>query len=195
MKRSFTLVELIIAIFLMASVILAAMAFNLASNEFFASSTKKGSVLNDLTFLLEHIQKNVFNGIGDINNPAIEVVEDTTAGTIALTIKQDMNVAGIQNNTPQDYSDDRQVKYIFDYTNYKVIFKIFDSGGSEAHKEDLANKLNNDDGSLSISVVDLGVKINNLNLRLDPAKAVDDRHNPQVSIDEQFFFSSSHSMS
>jgi len=200
MRKSFTIIELIVSILLMSAIILAAMSFHLASDQFLISSTKKGSVLNDLTFLLEHIRKNVTSGIGDIIDPvdggqkSLEV-DSTVSDQITLIIRQDMANDGTLNNTPQDYTDDRRVDYIFNYEDNTITF-VIDPEGDDISEVLLTNLVNlEDDEALTIEVIDTGVKINNLYLQLDPTEEHDFRNNPQVSIDEQIFFSPGQSAS
>jgi len=107
MRKSVTLVELLISIVLLGVMVLGATAFHLSGERFLSSSEKKTQVLNDLTFVLQHLHKNVLLGTGDYNNPGI------VASAGVLNIRQDIDAAGNPNFTPTDYSDDRIVAYLF----------------------------------------------------------------------------------
>lgn len=198
MKKSFTLIELIIAVLLMGAIILAAMSFNLASDQFLTSSIKKGAVLNDLTFLLEHIQKNITSGSGDITDGGHRAIQFVDSGSITLTIYQDIDSSGNLNLTPEDYSDDRRVEYIFNYDDHTVTFEVVNSDDSTSSEVLLTNLVSDDEAErLSMEYMNdnTGVRISNLFLRLDPEKEYDPRYNPQVSIDQQIFFSPGQSVS
>lgn len=66
MKKSITLIELIIAMTLMSVVILGTMSFDQASRQFLQSSERKTVVLNEMTYILEHIHKNTLPVTGSL---------------------------------------------------------------------------------------------------------------------------------
>ncbi|MFA7677374.1 MAG: prepilin-type N-terminal cleavage/methylation domain-containing protein [Candidatus Omnitrophota bacterium] len=203
MRKSITLIELIIAMVIGAAIILAIMAFNAASRKFLVSSSKRSSVLNDMSFVLEHVHKNVLIGIGDIDNPSIAVVKDSpNVGDFTVEVRQDMDAAGLSLNTPQNYNDDRKAVYVFDSAGNKITYRIMvpnssASTYSEAWKEDISTNLifEKDGEKLSIGQVDGGLVLNNLYFRYNPAdENINPRDNPQIEIDEQFFFPFSQSL-
>lgn len=108
--KSLTLIELLISLTLFAIIILGVTAFNMGSRFFLESTDRKVKVLNELTFILSHIDKNVLLSLGDINNPAVDVVSPTT-----VRIRQDIfyDSGGYPQplDTPQDPSDDNWVEY------------------------------------------------------------------------------------
>jgi len=176
LRKSITLVELIISITLLGVIVLGAVAFHLAGERFLRSSETKVQVLNDLTFVLQHLHKNVLSGTGDYNNPGI----DASAARV-LAIRQDIGAAGNPNFTPADYSDDRTVVYTFgiaaspnsimfsndDGTTWEELTRCFiDIGAPNA---------------FAVNVVNGGVEITNLALRLNPASIKNDSTNPQVT--------------
>jgi hypothetical protein len=187
MRKSVTLVELLIAIGLLGVIVLGAISFDVASREFLSSSEEKVTVLNELTFVLEHIHKNVLLGVGDFRRRAVGI--DSSGVNPVLFIWQDLTVAGNPLNTPQDYSDDRKVEYIFDATNHLITFEINDQVSAA---ETISDKL------ISITAtVDANansVIINNFVFRRDPALAVDPHSNPEVTIENQIFFSLAQSL-
>lgn len=66
-----TLIELVMAIALLGVIILGAVSFEMASRYFLRSSKRKLKLLNEMSYILEHISLNVKIAIGDNNNPGI----------------------------------------------------------------------------------------------------------------------------
>ena len=134
-KTSVTLVELIISLILLSIIVLGAIAFSIVTTEFLGSSERKSEILNDLTFLLDHIQKHVLYGIGDQTNVTLNPLTSTMAvfvqslgsNSFRVRIRQDIPDtlshaqftynSAVRNPTPWDYSDDRFVVYEFNPTN------------------------------------------------------------------------------
>jgi len=194
MKKSVTLIELLISITLLGIIVLGATAFHLSSERFLGSSEKKAQVLNDLTFVLQHLHKNVLSGTGDYNNPGIDVSVDGV-----LTIRQDIDAAGNPNFTPADYSDDRIVVYTFGIaaSPNSIMFSNDDGATWEELTRcfiDLGAP-----NAFIINVVDGGVEITNFGLRLEPGSAVDPSSNPEVTTIDTggsstvYFYSLAHS--
>ena len=193
MKKTVTLIELIIAIILLAVIILGAIAFDSASRRMFRSSEENAEILNDLTFALEHIHKNVIMGIGDItagdDRRAVNVTEED--GVFILTIWQDTSTDARLVTTGSDA--DTQVTYVFNPTNSSV---SIDGVVYEAHTINFeGDALLKNLMSIKVEERDGGVAIDNFTLRTDPESAVDRSTNPEVSIEEQFFFPLSQSLS
>jgi len=59
MNKATTLIELVIAIALMAVVVLGAVVFDVSSHKFFSSSERKTAVLNDMALVLDNLHKDV----------------------------------------------------------------------------------------------------------------------------------------
>jgi len=176
LKKSVTLVELLISITLLGIIVLGATAFHLSSERFLSSSEKKTQVLNDLTFVLQHLHKNVLLGTGDYNNSGVDVPD---AGV--LTIRQDIDAAGNSNFTPADYGDDRIVVYTFGIAASPNSVMFSDDDG--ATWEELTRyfiDLGVPD-AFDINVVNGGVEITNFVLRLEPGSDVDPSSNPEVT--------------
>lgn len=120
MRKSATLMELMIAVVLLALIVLAAGSFEVASRYFLRSTETKVEALNELTLVLEHLHKNILLGIGDNAVPGnVGIVLDDSTGVPILSIRQDTNVG-----TPYDYDDDTWVYYRFDPDNHKIEYKI-----------------------------------------------------------------------
>ncbi len=189
MKKTITLIELLIAISLLSVVVLGAIAFVQASRQFLGSSERRVEVLNEATFILEHIHKNILLGIGHRNrlstalvpNPA--VLGSPGADNIFIVIFQDMDLAGNMLNTPENYLDDRHVNYRIESAalGHRELFRT----AEHLDWEVLSDKLVSIELSLDANNQ---LVINNFVLRLNPANAVDARDNPEVRIDAQNFF-------
>ncbi len=172
MKKAISLVELIIAVILMGVIILGAFSFDLASRGFFRSSETKVEVVNDLTFVLEHLHKNIMQGVGTVDNPALV----WNSGSGVLTINQDDGAGG---TTP--------VTYEFDPAANTITFGANDVLTRRLEALDLSSDIGVD--------ADSAFYINEMVFQYDPASDTDPRENPQATIKEQYFFPSGQSLS
>lgn len=188
MKKSVTLVELIISIVLLGVIVLGATAFHLSSERFLSSSEKKTQVLNDLTFILQHLHKNILLATGDITDRGID-----PSGVTTLRIRQDKRVP----RTPANYGDDVWVRYQFrSNPNHDVRFRVEGVGSWET----LSTYYVGDIG-FGMDLIDGGVRVRNLAMRLDPTSPENPSTNPEVTtIDGSsppsrtvYFYSLSHS--
>ncbi len=167
MRKSVTLVELIISTVLLGVIILGAIAFHLSSERFLTSSETKTQVLNDLTFILQHLHKNILLATGDISKRGI-----STSGVTILRIRQDRNTP----RTPANYADDIWVRYEFrPNPNHDVRFRV----GSGAWET--LSKYYVGDVGFRMDLINGGVRVRNLAMRLDPTSAEEPRTNPEVS--------------
>lgn len=154
MKKSVTLVELIISITLLGVIILGATAFHLSSERFLSSSEKKTQVLNELTFILQHLHKNILPATGDITNRGIVIVG---------------NVLRLTHPT-------KTVEYDFDKVNRRIRFRVVGRLW-----EILTNRFIDLGFLISLNTNDGGVAITNFALRSDPALPENPSKNPQVT--------------
>ena len=163
MKKALTLVELLISIVLMGVIALGALAFDSASRSFLVSSESKTEVLNNLTYVLDHLGKNISLGIGNNVAPANQAVQVIGGNTVFIR------------------QADRNVTYLFDTTagNNRI---IFNDGSS------VTNLIDNSLISVTLTEANGGLSINNLVLRYRANEGLDVHANPQVSIDSQFFY-------
>ncbi|MCF7874156.1 MAG: prepilin-type N-terminal cleavage/methylation domain-containing protein [Candidatus Omnitrophica bacterium] len=176
MKKGMTLIELLVALLLISIVILAVFGIYNASSSFFNSSGTKSKVLNDLIYVLDHIDKNVYLSTGWVNNPAI-VVTTPTADSYRIDINQDIN------QTPINFSDDQGVRYEFNPTANTIRF----ADGSGNWKN-LTNKLIDPNGlSINYNPTTGVLSIDNLCLRQDVGQPSDPKTNPDICITSQNF--------
>ena len=170
MRKTVTLTELILGVVLLGMVILGVGAFNAASHQLLASSERKTQVINELTFILDQLHRDILLGIGDVNNPSINV---NAAGN-TLTIRQDIDLAtGNPLNTPGDYTDDAMITYVFGVANPNQIT----ANGQVLTSRFIAGP------NFAVSIVNGGVQLADINIRFDPNNpAIDPLENPQVSM-------------
>jgi Tfp pilus assembly protein PilW len=168
MRKTLTLIELIIALSLLMMVILGATSFDLASVEFLKSSERKTAVVNEANFILDHIQKNVAKAVGYVEKSGISMASNV------LTIRVD------NNNTPSDFADDTSVTYTYDPIQHTLVF----SDGTTLSKRVCAFDM--DTASWRIEVKDF-------ELRYDPNATATLRDNPAVKLANIFLGSRSHS--
>jgi len=170
MRKSLTIVELLVGSILLGVIILGASNFHLASDSFLRSTETRTEVLNELTFVIEHLNKNIALGAGTLDNPGIEFVGGT------LTIDQLTVVGGVIGT--------RRVSYDFDNVTHEISFT---SGAMTTVLTDkyislAATPLNVRAGFVAANG---GVAISNLALVFDPGTYdplnPDERYNPLVS--------------
>lgn len=195
-KKSFTLVELLIAISLFIIVLGGAFVFDLSARKFLRTSERTLKVLDDMTFILSHIQKNAAMATGDISgtNPGFNV---TAIGSdFQWDIRQDINgTTGLENRTPWTYTDDRWVRYEWNHTSFQLRF---------LPNRDVSTVFEILRGNVTSITVTMnytagGINVSDLILLYNGTQAKDSINNPQVTMDqigqsgEQFFGSFSHS--
>ena len=177
--------ELIIAISLLGVILLGVTAFDVASRYFLKSNERKSQIVNELTFILEHLSKNINQAVGDISNPGIVKVEQDNR--VLLHLRQDVL------RTPNDYSDDLWVTYVYYTTSsgadsYTLAFWPLRQNRNSLplnSREVLSSRVVSFDFSVSGS----RVSINNFVLRYTPDNTqVDYANNPQISITSPISF-------
>jgi hypothetical protein len=173
-KRAITLLELLIAISLLLLIVLGVGVFDIASRRFLRSSETKVSVVNDLAYILEHINKYISLATGDINVPGI-VLPDSTH----LRIRVDLN----NPPTPNNYTDDTWLEYRLNGHNLEFCSNFnITTNRCRTSYEILSSKLVETD-SFSFSQPQINqIVISGLKLRYKPSKPVDSSQNPEVGI-------------
>ena len=186
LKKSITLVELIISITLLGVIILGATAFHIAGERFLTSSETKTQVLNELTFILQHLRKNILVATGDITNIGINITILPPKTVLEIT------------------QESRTVQYEFGAgPGNRIRFRVKPPGPGVIPWEILTESFIDLGGlmpfGISLDTDDGGLAITNLALRLDPTSPKNDSTNPEVTtIDTSggrtvYFYSLSHS--
>jgi len=102
-RKAVTLIEVLIAISLLGFVIISVTTVDLFMRRQFQETDIRAHLLNEISPAMEHMLKNLAQGIGDINNPGINT--DSIGGDRAFRVRID------RNNTPHNYADDVWVAY------------------------------------------------------------------------------------
>jgi hypothetical protein len=191
MQKTLSLMELMVGISLLGIIILGVTAFDAASHRFLRSSERSVEVLNELTYILEHIAKNVEVATGDITDAGIVIDESGGTEDLNMTIRIDQN----DPPTPGDYSDDTLVRYYYDaspplHAEKILYFYPNYTGNPNDEREVLSYRVTNIIVSNSTSN---DLIINNLTLRYNRDEDINNSTNPEVTIENITFISSSHS--
>jgi hypothetical protein len=176
MKKTITLIELLIAISLLLLIVLGAGAFHIASERFLRSSETKVSVVNDLTYILEHINKYISLATGDINVPGI-VLSDSTH----LRIRVDLN----NPPTPNDYTDDTWLEYRLNGNNLEFCsnFNVNTNRCNTSYEILFSKLVETRRFSFSQPSSKINqVAVSGLKLRYKPSKPTDSSQNPEAGI-------------
>lgn len=202
MKRTITLVELILAMVLLVTIILSATSLDVATRYFFRSSSLKAKVLNEASLITEHVAKNAAFAVGEggenvsaddgnLNRRGFSVPDGNT-----LIIRQDLKSSDsyyTSLDTPENVTDDCCIKYTFDSASHTVIYRKYgsnDCSGSPVQTITLTDKLV---GLDSGSYVTYNPSANpfqvvvHVKLRSNPASSFDPRTNPESELITSLF--------
>ncbi|MCM8795781.1 MAG: prepilin-type N-terminal cleavage/methylation domain-containing protein [Candidatus Omnitrophica bacterium] len=108
LKLAVTLIELLIAIALIAVVAIGLSSIDIFSHYHVVSSDRRARLQNEVSYILEHMSKQVTQAIGDINQPAISFTGNA-GGEQTMMIWIDYN----QNGRRDAYPLDRLIAYRF----------------------------------------------------------------------------------
>lgn len=98
---SLTLIELLISVTLLSAIILAISNIDLFGRFHTISAERRVKLQNEISSTLDHMSKNIMQGIGGVSNPALELI------TGGFRVRVDWN----NPSTPQNLSDDTWVEY------------------------------------------------------------------------------------
>lgn len=169
MKKVITLAELIISIALLGVIVLGVTAFDVGSRYFLQSSDRKTQVLNEMTYILEHIGKNVSLATGDVNNPGVDVVDARTVRIREDVLWVEYRVQGNSNNL--EFCPDFNINTSSCNTNYETLtFRLRRNVGEP----------NNDFYFSQDPNQILPLSIYNLRIRYDPSANRDATTNPEA---------------
>jgi len=168
MKKSVTLLEFVVAMILLTVVVLGAFAFNMASLSFFRSSNRKAEVVNEASFLLEHMHKHISQAIGHQGSGGITITDSVGADGICETVS-----LRIDNGTPHDFSDDTTAIYQLNAASNQL---QFDPGTGT--REILSSRVT--DFQVNCASDDNEVEVIQLTVRYDPTQAMTSRENPEA---------------
>jgi len=146
LKKSITLLELLIAITLLSVIVLGFTSIDLFSRFHVLTADRRAKVQNEVSYVLEHMAKNITGtnirggAIGNIN--ALPINRANIGGNSAIRIRIDSN-----NNGQLDVQDieiayvklsnNYQIWYYSDYTNqansYDIISRVISSNFSNTY--------------------------------------------------------------
>lgn len=125
--KGLTYMEILISILLLSVVVLAIASIFSINNRFFWSSNSKAILQAELGFALDHMQKNIIQGMGDKNNPAV-----ISSSSDSLQVRIDKNAPPTFGN----YTDDTLISYTRSLDG-KLIYN--DGSSNESLCSDLIN--------------------------------------------------------
>ena len=173
--KSFSLIELLVAISLLGLILLTAGSFDFISRRFFQSSQRASEVLNEASFITEHMSKNIMQAKGYIGDKGYAV----SSNSLSLRV----NWALLNSSSSGGSNSDSWVKYQLDSNTNTLYFCsglssfAFACDSSVAGAEILSQKVTSlaftdENGSIGIDIT----------LRYDPSSDVDPKDNPEVSL-------------
>src|SRR3989338_5081842 len=107
LKKSITLLELLIAITLLSVIVLGFTSIDLFSRYHVLTADRRAKVQNEASYVLEHMAKEMVRAIGDFNNPAVSITT-TPSGNPLIRVWVDANRNGIRDSVA---GGDREIAY------------------------------------------------------------------------------------
>ncbi len=101
-NKGLTLMEVLISMLLLSVIFLAVTSIFYANHRFFLSANSKAILQSELGYALDHMQKNIIQGVGDKNNPAV-----VSSSSDSLQVRIDKNISPTFGN----YTDDTWIGY------------------------------------------------------------------------------------
>jgi len=177
MKRDgVTLVELILAASLVGVIILAAFSLDTTAHRFFTSSDRKATVLNEMMFVMDHIQKNAVRVTGFVGSPGYNV----TANLLEMRVAD-------PGNDPLRFDDDTWVQYRLSGNDVIYDPDRFAAGSTETLTSRVVNN-----GLTFSELQDAGGSVYGVRVRLQgeftPGAGGSERDNPAVDLNTTVFF-------
>lgn len=129
-KRGLTLIEVVLSMALLSIIFLAVSSLYVASQRFYLTANNKVKINYELQYAFQHIYENMITGIGDKNNPAIDI----QAGNLEFSVRQIDNIDPDTPPTYNDYADDLDIGYKIDSVAKTL---SFDSDADGIYEESL----------------------------------------------------------
>ncbi|MFA5388243.1 MAG: prepilin-type N-terminal cleavage/methylation domain-containing protein [Candidatus Omnitrophota bacterium] len=120
-KAGFSLLEVIMAVFLLSIIFLAVSSLYVSSQRFYLASSQKIIIGYEVQYAIQHIYKNTMQAMGDEVAPP-----DTSAIDVVSTERFDIRIA---NNDPVSMNNYDDVKLYSYYRSGNEL--IFDNGSSQ----------------------------------------------------------------
>jgi hypothetical protein len=126
-------VELLIGVVLLGLIVLGLSGIELFCRYHFVASDRKVKVVNQATYLLEHMTKNIGQGIGTVNEPPVDGTAQPPFDT-SIRAVIDSNQNAIRD------ADDLTVAYMFQRSTHEV-FYYPDFNAAAGHGEKLGTQI------------------------------------------------------
>jgi hypothetical protein len=182
MKRSITLLEMILAMSLLGTILIATTGIDLAARSFFKASDYRVRVANDLSFIFDHIQSFAALSSGWQDSAGYSIPSNST-----LRIRLD-------GSTPNQFDDasDTWVEYDFNSVNNTIVFcdNFVVGTGCVGSSEILSSRIvPNSDSSpfFTVSGADSTLSLD-ISARYDPDSSASRRDNPEINLKTTVFF-------
>lgn len=128
MNKSLTLLELIISIAIISLIVLGFTSLDLYSRHNVLLASRRARVQNALSYVLDHMTKNVSQAIGDSSSETVNTddIDDNTAFKVRIDsdgTKGELDASDIQ--IAYAYNDtSHQIWYYSDYTNDPISYEV-----------------------------------------------------------------------
>jgi len=180
-KKSLTLVELILSIALLSLILLGAASFSYGSMEMLKSSQRMADVFNERNLILDYIGRYVHQAVGDVNNPGIQV--RAVGGGNVIDIRIDPH------NTPADYTDDEWVSFFCSTGTHLFVYYPPRSSLNLINGHVISTRVTN--FNFTIPAMNPSARIvTHLTLIDNPLAAIDQHSNPQILLVQPITFTS-----
>lgn len=134
--KAITFIELIIAIGLLVVIVLGFSSIELFSRHHVLTSDRRAQIQNEAAVIMEHMSKEIGQGIGDTMNSPVVSVSGLTAPDHALSVWVDSNHDGRFNST-----SDSKVIYWYNNTSHEMRYNSSYAGALPVSYEVLGRKV------------------------------------------------------
>lgn len=163
LNRSITLMELLIAIVLMTLMVLSFASIDLFSRYHVFTADRRAQVQNEVSYVLEHMAKNIGSGIGGFNNPA--VIQHPAEPQNWIKVRWDRNL----NGQPDDDGVNDWIAYRYIPAQNQILYySTYPFSGWPAGGEVISRRITNN--SFSYNPTDNFVSVDIITARWDPAQ-------------------------
>jgi hypothetical protein len=181
--------ELLISLVLLCLIVLGISNIDVFCRHVFMGSDRKSKILNEASYVVEHMSKFIGQAVGDANNTPVTIGSPPAYCTQAVQVTID-NITKVPPNGIWD-SDDSKILYCFNNTAHSVTYYWnYTSPGNPGTPEVLSRNILNFNPSLSHNTVEVNLTgCWNASITAGPRQcgSVD---NPRVTLQTKIFMSS-----
>jgi hypothetical protein len=117
--RALTLMELLISLVLLCLIVLGIANIDIFCKYVFVGSDRKSKIINEASYVVEHMSKFIGQAVGDANNPPVKTDSPPAYCTQAVRVQID-NISKVSNGIWD--SDDNYRLYCFNNTSHSMRF-------------------------------------------------------------------------